>query len=124
MTPPSVLLDDTFLSALVHPEHASSDAAHQRYAVLLDQFDAHEIRLRVRLDHLRAHGRDVRRGLLAPVDPVHVAAQHHRAAKRLELPFEVDHDVAVTLVIMRRERIDRIASFHPVFESLDVTLHR
>jgi predicted nucleic acid-binding protein len=124
VTPPSVLLDESFLIALLDRDHAASDAAHQQYAELLDQFERHELRLRSRHDHLDRHGSQHRRTILAPVERVHVAGQHRRAAKRLDLPFEVDHDVAVTLVIMRRERIDRVASFHPVFETLDVTLHR
>jgi len=124
VTPPSVLLDESFLIALLDRDHAASEVAHECYAELIQQFERHEVRLRARHDHLARHASQHRRTALAPVAKVHVAAQHHRAAKRLDLPFEVEHDLAVTLVIMRRERIDRVASFHPIFESLDVTLHR
>ena len=124
MTPPSVLLDDSFLAALFDPSHESAGVAHERYAELVSQYEGHEIRLRARHDHLGQTPPGARRSFLAPVETVYVAGQHRRAAKRLELPFEAEPDEAVTLVIMRREQITRIASFRPVFELLDVTVTR
>jgi len=124
LTPPSVLLDDSFLVALLDHHHENAPAAHASYSDLVAQFEQNEIRLRARHDHLGRHPAGARQSILAPVETVYVAGQHHRQARRLELPFEADHDVAVTMVIMRRERIERIATFLPVFDLLDVTVHR
>lgn len=128
MTPPSLLVDWTFIEALVDPAHERRDDAHRQYHHLLHAYERHELRLRARHDHLdRAgervggwHAAPAARALLAPVARIHVAGQHRRAATRLDLPFAVDDDVAVTLVVLRRERITRIATFHPVFDAIDL----
>ncbi len=130
MTPPSVLLDLGFLQALLRQGGGDAERARECYAVLVRRYRDHQRRLRARHDHLadavasRA-GDDLRRTLLAPVEAVHVAAQHRRQARRLVLPAEVagDDDLAVTLVVMRRERISEVASFDPAFDALDVTRH-
>ena len=118
MTPPTVLLDLSFLAALVDATHERSAEASERYAHLVDRYRDHEIRLRARHDHLAEMDDEVRRTLLAPVERISVARQFRRQAARLELPFEVDPDVAVTLVVMRRESIDRIATFDDTFEQI------
>lgn len=127
MTPPTVLLDESFLRALVNPAHADAVEAHRRYDVLVDRFVQHEIRLRSREDHLGLVDPGARASLLAPVEPIHVSRQFHRQAARLELPEDLaalaDDDARVTLVVMRRERIEQVASFHPAFDALAVTLH-
>jgi predicted nucleic acid-binding protein len=116
MTPPTVLLDRSFLAALVDASHQRTGEAVQRYAELVTRYRDHEIRLRARHDHLAEIDPEVRRTLLAPVERISVALQFRRQAARLELPFEVDPDVAVTLVVMRRETIDRIATFDETFD--------
>jgi predicted nucleic acid-binding protein len=116
MTPPTVLLDRSFLAALVDPSHQRTGEAVQRYTDLVTRYRDHEIRLRARHDHLAEIDPEVRRTLLAPVERISVARQFRRQADRLELPFEVDPDVAVTLVVMRRETIDRIATFDETFD--------
>jgi predicted nucleic acid-binding protein len=118
MTPPMVLLERTFLVALVDSSDVDHDGASRRYDELIDAYERAEVALGARLDHIEAVDPSVRRSLLAPVSTIHVAAQHHRQATRLTLPFEADHDVEVTLVIMRRERITDIATFDPVFDSV------
>lgn len=121
MTPPTVLLDRSFLTALVDATHERAAEASERYAHLVTRYRDHEIRLRARHDHLDALDvldAEVRRTLLAPVERISVARQFRRQAARLELPFEVDPDVAVTLVVMRRESIDRIATFDDAFEQI------
>ena len=123
MTPPSVLLDRSFVDALTQPDHGSRVEAHTAYAVLVDGHERHELRIRARHDHLAKVPATLRDALLAPVAAIHVARQHRRQAARLELPFEVDPDTAVTLVVLRRERIGRVASFDPVFEQLDLAVH-
>lgn len=118
MTPPTVLLDRSFLTALVDPTNERSIEAAERYAHLVGRYRDHEIRLRARHDHLAEFDDEVRRTLLAPVERISVARQFLRQAARLDLPFAVDPDVAVTLVVMRRESIDRIATFDDTFEQI------
>lgn len=124
MTPPSVLLERTFVAALLDPDDDAHPAASARYAALVEQYAAHEVRLRARHDHVEGIDRDRRRSLLAPVERIRVAGQHRRQAARLTLPFEASTDVAITLVVMRRERIDRIATLDPVFDRIDLTILR
>lgn len=118
-----MLLDDSFLAALLNRHDEHSPAAHACYADLVAQYEQNLLRLRARHDHLGRHPAAARQSILAPVETVYIAGQHHRQARRLELPFEADYDVAVTMVIMRRERIERIATFNAVFDLLDVTVH-
>jgi hypothetical protein len=118
MTPATVLLDRSFLEALVDSEHPDHAEIVDRYRALLDSYECGDIRLRARHDHLRLveHSSDV----VAPVERIHVAEQFRRQARRLQLPFAVPEDTAVTLVVMRRESIERIATLDPVFEQIAV----
>ena len=120
MTPPTVLLERTFLAALTTPGHDRREQVVTEYLDLVAAFERRELRLRARHDHLADHHADVRRRLLAPVEPIRVAAQFRRQATRLVLPAEVaddvDHDLAITLVVIRRERIGRVASLLPLFD--------
>lgn len=123
MTPPSVLLDATILAAVLDPEHPEASIAAEVFLELVDGFQRHHIRLRARRDHLAPIERRVRRSLLSPVQAIHVAPQHRRAAERLTAPVELSADQRITLVVMRRERIDRIATLDPAFAAFDVRLH-
>lgn len=114
MTPPSVLVDRSFLDALVDAEHERRPDALNAYGALVDAYARHEIRLRARLDHLERHNAH-RRTLFAPIEKLSVARQHLRAAARLEATLGVPADVASTLVLMKRERIRRIATFDASF---------
>jgi hypothetical protein len=124
MTPPTVLLDRSFLEALVdrdHTQHAETRACYER---LVDDYQAHHIRVRARLDHLIDVDRKRHAELFAPVEVIHVARQYRRQAVRLagRLGDDYEPDLAVTLVVMRRESIERIATYHPYFDTLDVTV--
>jgi hypothetical protein len=122
LTPPTVLLERSFLEALADPTHPHSERASGAYRSLVERSRRHERRLRARADHLTdvAPTHEVRRTLFAPVESIHVAGQHHRAAARLELPIEVDHDVALTLVVLRREHIAEVATFEPALTEFDL----
>ena len=125
MTPPTVLLDRSFLDALVDPGHPDRPAAAAAYTELLDCYRRNELRLRARVDHLAAahpNGNDGRDPLFAPVETIHVAGQHRRAAERLRLPVAVDPDAAITLVLLRREHITAIATFDPAMAAFDLTV--
>lgn len=118
MTPATVLLDRSFLEALADPGHADHADVVSRYRALLDDYERGDIRLRARHDHLAdLDGAD---DIVAPIERIHVAAQFRRQAGRLELAVAVDDDIAVTLVVMRRESIDRIASLDPWFDQVRV----
>lgn len=160
MTPPSVLLDCTFLDALVNPAHPQHDAVAEQYLDLVDEFEDGTVRL-LALDEdlrlvvpgmpagslerlvtlwrrlrLRRNGTPVLRdGLLAPVETLHVAPQHRRAADAM-LRSGATHDgatpdvddrgrggtrrLATTLVMAQRARITRIASLDPALRGYDV----
>lgn len=122
MTPPTVLLDRSFLAALADPAHPDGARAESTYRELVERYRRNERRLRARADHLSevAPAGEVRQQLFAPVETIHVAGQHHRAARRLELPVEVDHDTALTLVVLRRERIAEVATFAPELAEFDL----
>jgi predicted nucleic acid-binding protein len=123
MTPPTVLLDRPFLEALADPADPLHAEAAACYAQLVDQYEAEEIRLRAREDHLAAIDRAAHGDLVAPVESISVARQFRRQALRLGDGYEPD--LAVTLVVMRRESIDRIATFDSYFDTLDdVTVER
>lgn len=125
LTPPTVLLDHSFLQALSDPTHPDHPAAAATYHELLHTYRRNEVRLRARADHLTAAhpaGEQGRNTLFAPVEPIHVAGQHRRAARRLQLPVEVQPDVAITLVLLRRERITAVATFDPVMAEFDVVV--
>ena len=124
MTRPTVLFDRSFLEVLVDHDHAQNADARTCYARLIDDFQAHRIRLRARLDHLTDVDRQRHAALFAPIEVIHVARQYRRQAVRLAVRLGDDYepDLAVTLVVMRRESIDRIATYHPFFDTLDVTV--
>jgi predicted nucleic acid-binding protein len=125
VTPPSILLDRGFLVALAHPTAPDHERAVSTYRVLLDDHDHDRHRLVARGDHLAAFDATTRRTLFAPVDALHVAAQHRRAAARAldephpEVP-ELDGDLATTLVLLARERIAAVVSFDPRLSAIEV----
>ena len=118
MTPPTVLLDGSFLDALADQDHEWHAVAEDIYRSLLDAYQRHEVRVRARTDHLRRHSQ-VRRTLFAPVDTISVARQYERAGAQLERTADVATDAAVTLVVMKREKIRRIATFDPTFSDFE-----
>jgi len=118
VTPLTVLLDGSFLDALADQDHEFHAAAEEIYRSLLDSYEQHELRVRARTDHLRHHSQ-VRRTLFAPIETISVARQYARAGAHLERTADVAADAAVTLVVMKRERIRRIATFDPTFSDFD-----
>jgi predicted nucleic acid-binding protein len=109
-----VLLDASFIEALTDPANASGAVARETYAWLVGAYERHELRLRARADHLQPFAAE-RRTLFAPVEVLSVARQYVRAAEAVQRSLGVGGDAAITLVMMKRERIRRIATFDPVF---------
>jgi hypothetical protein len=149
-TPPTVLLDRSFVEALRDDAHEAHARVVECYRELVDDYEARRIRLRARTDVL---GR--RDPLFAPVERIHIAAQHRRAASRLvrspigvavvvatdpsighaidpaigesgdppaDVPVLLDEDTALTLVLMRREGITRIATLDATFDAFELTV--
>ena len=112
--PAVVLLDRSVLDALVRGgTDSSDDATDAAYARLLARHLDGTVRLVARADHLAAFDLRARRGVLAPVHPVAVAAQYRRQADRLAhldrfAPFTDRPDDLLTLVVARRVRAEAI----------------
>jgi predicted nucleic acid-binding protein len=108
MNPPSVLLDLSFLSAVADDGDANHDEATAVYRTLIDDFVDERCLLVARADHLSAIGNP---DLFASVDKLHVARQHRNAADDLIEHTGVDLDVAITLVLIHRSKIRKVATF-------------
>jgi predicted nucleic acid-binding protein len=108
MNPPSVLLDLTFLIAVADTDDAHHDEAVAIYQSLIDDFLAQRHLLFARNDHLAAVGKT---DLFAAVDKMYVARQHRNAAEELRRSTPVDPDLAITLVLIHRMKVRRVATF-------------
>ncbi|MEO8265800.1 MAG: hypothetical protein ABI706_09860 [Ilumatobacteraceae bacterium] len=119
MNPPSVLLDHSFLAAVADAGDDDHDEAVSLYHVLIDDFLAQRHLLVARADHLAAVANA---DLFAPVDKLHVARQHRNAAEELMRGAPVDIDVAITLVMIHRCKVRRVASFDPRLARYDLDI--
>lgn len=108
MNPPSSLLDVTFLTAVADADDANHDEAVGLYRTMVDDFVEQRCLLVARSDHLAAVANP---DLFAPVDKMHVARQHRNAADELVRNTGIDLDVAITLVLVRRSKIRKVATF-------------
>jgi hypothetical protein len=134
MDPPKVLLEASFLQAVVSAEHPEHDTCTATYRDLLDQYERNEVLLVAVGDHLRTmdHGDQVttaqrvnwflhrpRVGVFAPVDPLYVGFQHRRAADATPVD---DPEVALTLVMCDRHSVRRVATVNPAYLEYDLQL--
>jgi predicted nucleic acid-binding protein len=117
MNPPSVLLDHTFLVAVADAGDINHDEAVAGYRSMLDDFVAQHCLLVARADHLIAVANP---DLFAPIDKLHVARQHLHAAANLRSE-QLDPDLAITLVLIHRQRIRTVASFDERFARYEIT---
>ncbi|MEY2552685.1 MAG: hypothetical protein QOC57_545 [Ilumatobacteraceae bacterium] len=108
MNPPSVLLDHSFLVAVEHADDEHHDDAVARYGDLIDDFLDQRCLLVARADHLAT---TANRDLFAPVDKLHIARQHRNAATELVARTGLPMDDAITLVLLHRNRIRKVASY-------------
>ena len=118
LDPPKVLLEQSFLLALTNPLAARHDIAVTAYLELVDQYEREAVLLVAVSDHLRPWQPGRRHGVLAPVDVLHVGHQHRRVARRMVA--EPDFDVALSLTMCEREKVQRIATFDDRFRSYAV----
>ncbi|MEI7548036.1 MAG: hypothetical protein WCK21_08265 [Actinomycetota bacterium] len=119
LDPPKVLLEQTFLNALSDSDHEHHADAAGIYMALVDQFEREELLLVAVGDHLRPWQAERRRGVLAPVDALPVGFQHRRVAGRSTEP---DLAVALTLTMLERHKVRRIATFDDRFRDYDLAL--
>ena len=119
MNPPSILLDHSFLVAVENPGDVNHDEAIARYRGMIDDFVEQRFLLVARADHLAVAGNAE---LFAPVDKLYFARQHLNAAADLVARTGVTIDEAITLVLLHRYRIRKVASFGHRFEDYDTDL--
>ena len=119
MNPPSILLDHSFLLALADSTDANHEEAVEIYSALVDDFVEQRCLLVARADNLAAPANP---DLFASIDKLHVARQHRNAASELAARTEIDIDLAITLVLIQRHRIRKIASFDERLDRYDVAV--
>jgi predicted nucleic acid-binding protein len=119
MNPPSTLLDVTFLAAVADTDNANHDEAVTLYRMMVEDFVEQRCLLVARADHLAAVANP---DLFAAVDKLHVARQYRNAADESFRHFEVDFDVAVTLVMVRRLKIRKVATFDERLAAYDIDI--
>ncbi len=115
----SVLLDASFVNALLATDSADHVGAVALYETLVDRYQSGLDRLFALSTVLGDLPREFRRQALAPVLMVRVARQHRRAAERVTAA--ATPEIALSLVMMRRERIRTVATAVSAFDELDVT---
>jgi hypothetical protein len=113
VTPPSVLLDASFLDALVIERRPE---ARSVYAQLVDDYERNTIRLRALSTDLAIHRPDGS-DLLAPVETIHVGGQHRRAADSAHAA--IPESLRLAAVLVHRERLARVVSCEPWWHTVD-----
>jgi hypothetical protein len=140
VTPPSVLLDLSYLTALVDAQAPEARHVRTHYFELVEQTAQRTLRLRALGSHidlvsprppcghlLRSCGQCAdarlapRHTLFAPIERIHVAGQHRRAAAKAHP--EAPRHLTQALVIAHREKIRRIATVDPSWHRFDVEVH-
>ena len=119
LDPPQVLLEHSFLAALVDLDDPNHVAAVTCYAELIDQYEDERILLKALdtdLDDLDPESR-MRHRLLAPVSTMFVAQQHRNAVPG---SLVTDPDLALTMIMVVWNKVRRIATFDTRFDGFDV----
>jgi predicted nucleic acid-binding protein len=122
MDPPTVLLERSFVAALIDPGDPSHVVAGRCYLALIDEFAAGKRLLAVTSD-TRAEFADAPAGLLDPCDTLHVAGQERHAAASVQVdgPDDISQrDLALNLVLVRRHRLSAVATFDRRYDGFDV----
>jgi predicted nucleic acid-binding protein len=114
----SVLLDGSFLDALLAPGDPMHDGATALYRELVDSYVAGRDLLYALSTVLNRLPKSARDGALAPVVTIHVAHQH-RVAARSVIGLDYPED-ALTVVMMQRERIRTIATVSDRWDEWDI----
>ena len=117
MTARSVLIDGTFLDALLDEGHLAHRQAKSLYGSLLDNYEAQRDMWFALSTVLDTFPTDVRRTALAPIATSRVARQHRSAAAKVAV---LSPDVALTLVMLRRERFKAVATAVDDYDDLTI----
>ncbi len=117
MTTRPVLLDGSFIAAVLDSDNPSHAAAVALYASLIDNYETGADRLFALSSVLADYPAAVRRGPLAPIITEWVAGQHRRAAAEIAA---ASPEVALTMVMLRRERFRAVATALPDFDRFDI----
>lgn len=118
----SVLLDRTFVLALLATDDPAHASAKRIYARLVDRYEDGDDLLFAASTVLQDVPREFRSVTLAPVLTLWVAHQHRAAARRVR--DSVTPEVAIELVLLQRERIRTVATASAVFDRYDVAVLR
>ncbi len=113
----SVLLDRGFITALLDPADRAHTASLGVYGALVESYQAGEDRLVALSTVLSQYPNGVRKGALAPVATTWVSRRHLAVATSID---SVRPELALTLVMLRREGIGAIATTLHDFERFDV----
>jgi predicted nucleic acid-binding protein len=119
MNPPAYLLDKSFLFALADVDDPNHNEAKHLYRGLIDDFVAQRCLLVARSDHLAAVANPQ---LFAAVDKLHPARQHRNAAEKMVDTTGIEMDLAVTLVLIQRYRLRKVAAFDERFAAYDIEM--
>lgn len=111
-----VLLDDSFVNALLATDVAAHADACALYGQLVDNYAAGRDRLFALSTVLGDVPQEFRRNALAPVETVHVAEQHRAAAR--EITAQISPQTALSMVMLRRERMSAVATATHEFDPL------
>lgn len=122
MDPPHILLEESFLRAVLHLHEPDHEQAAALYLDLVDQYERNEVLLVAVSTHLEPYRADARRGVFAPIDRLWVGRQHRKAAQRLADESGYSLDIALTMVMAERHRVRRVATFEPLFEQFRLEL--
>jgi predicted nucleic acid-binding protein len=117
MNPPSYLLDLSFLIALADSTDVNHDDADAMYRGLVDDFVEQRCLLVARADHLETVASP---DLFAAIDKLHVARQHRNAAADLVERTSVGLDEAITMVLIHRYKVRKVASFDEGLAHYDI----
>lgn len=117
MNPPKILLDLTFLVAVRDRDDPHHDEAVEMFRPMIDDFVAQRSWLVARNDHLEAVADPE---LFAVIDKLHVARQHRNAAVDVVARTGAGMDEAITLVLVRRCRIRKVATFDERLDRFEI----
>ena len=109
MNPPSTLLDQSFLLAVVDGDDDNHDEAVAIYRTLIDDFVAQRCLLVARADHLKARRQP--RSVRADRQAACRSPAPHTPQRHSSSATGVGPDQAITLVLIQRYRIRKLATF-------------
>ncbi len=116
-----VLLDGSFIAAVLNPDDPQHHDAVAAYEVLIDRYENGDDSLFAISTVLRQYPRDVRTGILAPIATVWIARQHRNAAAKV---IASSPEQAMTLLMLRRERFRAIATATHDFDMFAIDVIR